>query len=80
MSTRIDSKEVQSSFDEILARVKSGEEITVTDPNGPIARIVPVNSEDVDRELGFGMFKGKVWMSEDFDAPLSEDELREWEK
>jgi len=24
------------------------------------------------------MFKGQIWMSEDFNAPLSEEELKDW--
>jgi len=26
------------------------------------------------------MFKGQVWMADDFNASLSEEELREWER
>jgi hypothetical protein len=30
------------------------------------------------RVRALGMYKGQVWMSEDFNAPLTDDELKEW--
>jgi len=51
-----------------LQRVAEGEEITITtDAGAPIARLVPVKMPPLKRELGVD--KGKVWISEDFDAP-----------
>jgi prevent-host-death family protein len=39
-------KEVKNNLSQLLARVKAGEEILITDRGKPIARIVKENSED----------------------------------
>lgn len=40
--------ETKAKLSALLDRVKSGEEITITDRGKPIARIVPVPADDVD--------------------------------
>lgn len=55
-----------------------GEEITIAEAGQPVAMIIPATRQA--RQRAFGMFKGQVWMSDDFNAPLSEEELREWER
>jgi prevent-host-death family protein len=75
--TVIELKDIGSDVNSFLARVRAGEEVVVSDAGQPIARVVPVHPPGA-RE--FGYFKGQVWMAEDFDAPLPDDELAEWEK
>lgn len=52
----------------LLEEVAAGEEILIAKAGKPVARLVPLEKPDV-RET-FGMLKGKIWMSDDFDAPL----------
>jgi antitoxin (DNA-binding transcriptional repressor) of toxin-antitoxin stability system len=59
-----------------LDRVRRGEEVTISDHGQAIAKLVPVGST----ERVFGDFQGKIHMSDDFTAPLTEAELAEWEK
>lgn len=69
--------EAKTQFSRLLRRVASGEEIIITRGGKPIARLVPVESPR-NRQLGrdVGLFE----VPEDFNAPLSEDILREFER
>jgi prevent-host-death family protein len=52
----------------LLEEVVAGEEIVITKPGKPIARLVPLEKPDVRKTSG--MLRGQIWMSDDFDAPL----------
>jgi prevent-host-death family protein len=79
MST-LDIHDPMATFAEVVERVRRGEEITIADQGKPLAMVVPVKNGEGSRKRVRGMWKGKVWMADDFTAPLPEDELREWEK
>jgi len=86
MATQIEVDEAKGRLDELLARAKAGEEIVLAEQGKPVVKLTSaadVGATDLDAEAaarGYGMYKGKIWMSDDFNAPLPEDELREWEK
>ena len=63
--TVIDVKDIVSELQSLLARVRAGEEVVIADAGHPFARMLPTTSP---RE--FGYFKGRVWIADDFDAPL----------
>ena len=55
----------------------AGEEIVLERNGKPVARLTPVDaSPKRDITSTFGILKGEVWMSDDFDAPLPDDILR----
>jgi prevent-host-death family protein len=56
----------------LLERVAAGEEITLARAGKPVAKLVPYEARREPRKLG--AWKGKVWISPDFDAPLPEFE------
>ena len=64
--------EAKTHLSRLLQRVASGEEITIANAGVPVARLVPVEFSKKKRELGTE--KGKIWISEDFDAPCPEIE------
>lgn len=64
--------EAKTHLSRLLTRVAGGEEITIAKAGVPIARLVPVSVEECKRPLGIDA--GKVWIAEDFDAPLPEVE------
>ncbi len=78
MTTTIESRDLDSSMADALERVRRGEVVTIADRGFPIARIVPVEAKPRRPELG--ALKGMVDVAADFNAPLPEDELQEWEK
>ncbi|HZL38173.1 MAG TPA: type II toxin-antitoxin system prevent-host-death family antitoxin [Tepidisphaeraceae bacterium] len=73
-------EDAKTRLDEVIARARAGEEIIIAHAGRPMARIVPMKGDGEGAIPGFGMFKGRIWMSDDFNDPLPEDELREWEK
>jgi len=74
----MDIGELAPQLDELLERLRRGEEITLARDGRPVAKLVPVASQA--RQQARGMFKDRVWMADDFNAPLSEEELQEWER
>jgi prevent-host-death family protein len=66
--------EAKTHFSRLLQRVASGEEVTIARAGVPVARLVPIASEKKERPLG--MDRGKIWIADDFDAPLPEDLLK----
>ena len=71
MNTTIDIQEVQKRWRELLSLVISGQEITVTQAQKPIMRLVPVQTDVKPRVAG--LHAGMGWMSDDFDAPLPDE-------
>jgi prevent-host-death family protein len=62
--------EAENHFSELLERVVNGEEVIFTRAGKPVARVLPVTSEEVVRQPGNDM--GKVIIMPDFDDPLEE--------
>ena len=79
METQIDVQEVTRSPGSLLAHVRQGDEVTLTESGTPIAKVIPIKPQPRQRG-GYGAFKGQIQMSDDFNDSLSETELREWEK
>ena len=59
----------------LLEEVAAGEEIIIAKAGKPMARLGPLEESDVRKT--FGMLKGKIWVSDDFDAPLDFVETRQ---
>lgn len=65
--------EAKTNFSKLLQRVALGEEITIAKAGVPVARLVPVETAKAQRELG--LYRGQIWMANDFDAPLPDELL-----
>ena len=52
----------------LLAKVEAGEEVIIDRRGRQVARIVPVEPKGNKRPLGLD--RGRVWISDDFDAPV----------
>jgi prevent-host-death family protein len=68
--------EAKTHLSRLLRRVSAGETIVIMRGRKPVARLAPLESR-TQRELGFD--KGTVKVAADFDAPLPEDVLRDFE-
>jgi prevent-host-death family protein len=66
--------EAKTQLSKLLARVAEGEEVIIARAGKPVARLVPVRRPSGPRVLGGD--KGKVFLADDFDAPLP-DAIRE---
>ncbi len=64
--------EAKTHLSRLLARVARGEEVIIAKGGKPIARLIPVQkARRMDQLLGID--KGRLWLADDFDAPLSEE-------
>ena len=77
MTFEVNIHEAKTHLSKLLQRVMAGEEIVIAKSGVPIARIVPMIQPKAKRVAGSA--KGRLWIAPDFDAPLSEDLLREFE-
>lgn len=62
--------EATTHLSRLLKQVAEGDEVVIAKAGVPVARLVPVRQKGK-RELGF--MRGKIWVAEDFDAPLPDD-------
>lgn len=64
----INIHQAKTHFSKLVERVQRGEEIVIGKAGKPVAKLVPF--EEPEKKAGkrqFGIWKGKVWMSDDFD-------------
>jgi len=58
----------------LVEETGAGEEIVIAKAGKPVARLMPLEKKDFRKTLG--MPKEKIWVSDDFDAPLPPDLLK----
>ena len=70
-------QEAKAHLSKLLQEVASGAEVIIAKAGKPMARISRL--EEDRPKIRFGILKGKVKVAEDFDAPLPDDLLSEFE-
>lgn len=73
MTTTVDIIEAQTKLRELLELALEGNEVIIADGEKPMARLQPLDSIQEDRIPD--LEKGNVWVSDDFDDPLSDEFL-----
>jgi prevent-host-death family protein len=76
--TVVNIHQAKTHLSRLLERVAAGEEIIIAKANRPIARLVPVEQPVVQRVPGTGA--GEIWIADDFNAPLPDDVLDDFDK
>jgi prevent-host-death family protein len=76
MST-VNIHDAKTQFSKLIARVEAGEEITIARDGAPVARLLAVRKPSAKRVSGRDT--GLFTVPEDFDAPLPENILAEFE-
>ena len=74
---QVNVHEAKTRLSQLIAEVELGREIVIARNGTPVAKLVPFPAP-AKKRLRIGTWKGRIWMSPDFDAPLSEAELKEW--
>jgi prevent-host-death family protein len=69
--------EAKTHLSRLLDRVAAGDEVTIAKAGKPIARLVPIAAPDTRR---LGLDAGRVTIADDFDTPLPDDVLAEFER
>ena len=78
--TTVGLAEAKSKLSELVDQVERGEEIVISRYGKAVAKLVPVEPPPkVDRSAFFGSLRGKMWIADDFDAPLPDDIQRYFE-
>lgn len=70
--------EAKTHFSRLLARVERGEEIVIARAGRPVARLSALDRPKEERVLGLD--RDTMVIASDFDAPLPDDLLAEFER
>jgi prevent-host-death family protein len=71
----VNMHEAKSNLSRLVEEAEAGEDIVLARAGKPVVRLVPVRAT---KRRQLGCWRGKVTMSEDFDAPLSSEHLADW--
>lgn len=72
--TLVNVHDAKTHLSALMSRAEAGEDIVIARAGKPVLRLVPV--EKTPRRVFGGL---RLDVPDDFDAPLSEDELAAWE-
>jgi prevent-host-death family protein len=76
--TKVNVHQAKTQLSQLLHLVEAGEEVVIARSGKPVARLVAVSTEPLDRPLGLDA--GSVRVAPDFDAPLPEELIAEFER
>lgn len=71
----VNMHEAKTTLSQLVEQAESGEEILIARAGEPVAKLIGLRAGG--RRLG--QWKGRVRMSDDFDAPLSPTEQQDWD-
>ena len=72
----VNMHEAKTHFSKLVDSVIKGNEIVIAMAGKPVAKLTPIEKKQKRRP---GALKGKIKIAKDFDAPLSEDILSDFE-
>ncbi len=67
--------DAKTQLSALVDKAADGEEIIIAKNGQPMAKLVPFREKPKRKP---GRLKGKIWIADDFDAPMSEEELALW--
>lgn len=69
--TTLELKQAKNQLNELLEIVVKGKEIIITENNEPVIKLTPIKLDKKPRRQP-GSAEEKVWIADDFDAPLTD--------
>jgi prevent-host-death family protein len=69
--------EAKTHFSKLLERVQAGEEVVIARAGAPIARLIPFARPG---KRALGLDSGRGFIAADFDGPLPEDVIADFER
>lgn len=69
--------EAKTQLSKLVDLASSGTDVVIARAGKPVARLIPFIPEK--RLTGLGSLKGQGWIADDFDAPLPDEILAEFE-
>lgn len=67
--------EAKTHFSKLIDSVVHGNEVVIAMAGKPVAKLVPIKKT----KRRFGVLKGKIKISQDFDEPLSDEWMNDFE-
>lgn len=64
--------EAKTHFSKLVEQAMRGEEVIIAKAGKPVAKLVKWRASKPSQQRG-GFLRGKIWVSDDFDAPLPPD-------
>jgi antitoxin (DNA-binding transcriptional repressor) of toxin-antitoxin stability system len=75
--TTVNIFEAKTNLSKLVALAEQGHETILARNGKPVARIAPLVPQK--KPIRFGLMKGQIWIADDFDAPLPDDILADFE-
>ncbi|MFZ0302111.1 MAG: type II toxin-antitoxin system Phd/YefM family antitoxin [Terracidiphilus sp.] len=69
--------EAKTQLSKLIDKVEHGEDVIIARAGKPVARLTGLKPEK--KPIIFGLMKGEIWVADDFDAPLPDEILAEFE-
>ena len=66
--------QAKTQLSRLIARVEQGEEVVIARAGAPVAKLVRADRSKRRRKLG--EYAGKIWIADDFDAPLDPETFK----
>ncbi len=73
MTKTLSINEVQNLLPGLLALANDGDEIIIEENGEPVASVSPIKKTPKPKQRVFGLGRGTIWMSEDFDNELPDE-------
>ncbi len=77
--TTVNIYEAKTQLSRMIDRAAAGEEIIISRNGRPVARLCSLEQKKRNT-VTFGVLKGRIWVAPDFDAPLPDDVLEDFER
>ena len=74
---KVNIHQAKTNLSRLIEQVAGGAEVVIARAGKPVAKLVPLGMTKGSRKLG--LLKGKIKVPSDFDAPLSEKILAQFE-
>lgn len=69
--------EAKTQLSKLIQMAENGEDVVIARAGKPVVRLTKLEPEK--RPIRYGLMKGKIHVADDFDAPLPDDVLAEFE-
>jgi prevent-host-death family protein len=78
MASQVNIFEAKTNLSKLIELVEQGEDVIIARAGKPVARLTKI--EAAKKPIRYGLLKGKIHIADDFDDPLPEDVLIEFER
>lgn len=77
-NTQVNIFEAKTNLSKLIEQVERGGEVIIARAGKPVARLTRLEPAKK-KPIRFGLMKGEIWVADDFDDPLPDEVLAEFE-